>query len=75
MRPLPLESEHDQDSPWFTRRMLVASIMAQRQASQPSGHVKTEKGLTTELPARFRRPIIMRHAYNGECCERIATAR
>jgi hypothetical protein len=54
---------------------LVASIKAQRQASQPSGHVRPTKGLTTELPARFRRPLVMRHAHPGECCERLASAR
>jgi hypothetical protein len=41
---------------------LVASIMAQRQASKTSLSVKPRKGLTTDLPAQFRRPIIMRQA-------------
>ena len=41
---------------------LVASIMAQRQASKPSPYVKPRRGLTTDLPARFRRPIISRQA-------------
>ena len=41
---------------------LVASIMAERQASKPSRYVKPRRGLTTDLPAPFRRPIIIRHA-------------
>jgi hypothetical protein len=41
---------------------LVASIMAQRQASKPSPCVKSKRGLTPELPARFRRPLINRQA-------------
>ena len=62
-------------SPGSHAASLVASIMAQRQDSQPSGHVKQREGLTPDLPARFRRPIIMRHAHRGECCERITTVR
>jgi hypothetical protein len=41
---------------------LVASITAQRQLSKPSPCVKARRGLTTELPTRFRRPLIMRQA-------------
>ncbi len=41
---------------------LVASSLAERRASKPSRDVKPRQGLTTELPARFRRPIIMRCA-------------
>jgi hypothetical protein len=41
---------------------LVASILAQRQASKLSPCVRPIRGLTTELPARFRRPIVIRQA-------------
>jgi hypothetical protein len=41
---------------------LVASIIADRQASKPSRSVKKRRGLTTDLPARFRRPLIQRQA-------------
>ncbi len=41
---------------------LVASIMAERQASKPSSYVQPKRGLTTELPAPLRRPIIVRYA-------------
>lgn len=42
--------------------LLVASTKAQRQTSQPSRYVKPTTGLTPDLPAFFRRPIIVRHA-------------
>jgi hypothetical protein len=47
--------------------LLVASIVADRHASKPSRSlpsrsVKRRQGLTTELPARFRRPLIQRQA-------------
>ncbi len=45
---------------------LVASIMAERQASKPSGYVKPRRGLTTDLPVRIRRPIIIRHTQHAE---------
>jgi hypothetical protein len=54
---------------------LVASIKAQRQDSQPSRYVRPTKGLTTELPARFRSPIIMRQARRTECCEGLSLGR
>jgi hypothetical protein len=39
---------------------LVASIMVERQASKPSDYVKLRRGLTTDMPVRIRRPIIIR---------------
>jgi hypothetical protein len=42
--------------------LLVASIIAEREESKPSRSVKKRHGLTTELPGRFRRPIINRQA-------------
>jgi hypothetical protein len=41
---------------------LVASIIADRLATKPSRSVKKRRGLTTELPDRFRRPLIKRQA-------------
>ena len=40
--------------------LLIASIVADRPASKPSHSVTNRRGLTTELPARFRRPLIRR---------------
>ena len=45
---------------------LVASIMAERLASKPSCYVKPRRGLTPDLPARVRRPIIIRQAQRAE---------
>ena len=45
---------------------LVASIMAERQASKSSGDVRPSRGLTTDLPVRIRRPIIIRRARSDE---------
>jgi hypothetical protein len=42
--------------------LLVALIVAEREESKPSGSVKKRLGLTAELPARFRRPLIQRQA-------------
>jgi hypothetical protein len=42
--------------------LLVASIIADRHATKPSRPVKERQGLTAELPARFRRPLINREA-------------
>ncbi len=53
--------------------LLVASIQAQRQTSQPSRYLRPTKGLTTELPARSRRPLIMRHMRRAECFDRMVT--
>ena len=49
---------------------LVASIMAQRQVSKPSPCVEPKRGLTPELPARFRRPIIIRQAWQASAANR-----
>ena len=40
--------------------LLVASIVAERHATKPSHFVRKRRGLTTELPGRFRRPLIER---------------
>jgi hypothetical protein len=42
--------------------LLVASTIADRHASKPSRSVKKIRGLTTDLPARLRRPLIQRQA-------------
>jgi hypothetical protein len=42
--------------------LLVASIIADRHASKPSRSAKMSRGLTPDLPARFRRPLIQRQA-------------
>jgi hypothetical protein len=42
--------------------LLIASIVAERQAPELSRHINPRRGLTTELPTRVRRPIIIRHA-------------
>ena len=47
---------------------LVASILAERQASKPSGYVKPRRVLTPDPPSSFRRPIIIRHAQRAERC-------
>jgi hypothetical protein len=44
---------------------LVASIMAQRQASERSSGVSAKRGLTTDLPVQFRRPLIKRQDVCG----------
>ena len=41
---------------------LVASIFAERHSSKPALSVKLRRGLTTDLPVRFRRPLIQRQA-------------
>jgi hypothetical protein len=48
-----------------TAASLVASIIADRQASKPSRSVKKRRGLTIDLPARFRRPLIQRQAMSA----------
>ncbi len=45
--------------------LLVASIVAERLATKPARSVKKRRGLTTELPARFRRPLIRRRAVHA----------
>jgi hypothetical protein len=42
--------------------LLVASIVAERLATKPSPSVRKRRGLKTELPGRFRRPLINRQA-------------
>ena len=54
---------------------LVASIRPNAKLPSRLVTLSRDEGLTPDLPARFRRPIIMRHAHRGECCERIATTR
>ena len=49
--------------------MLVASIMAERQASKPSLYVKLRTGLTTDLPVPLRRPIIIRRAQSANATD------
>jgi hypothetical protein len=49
--------------------LLVASIIADRHASKPSRSVKLRQGLTTELPARFRRPLINRAAMRASAAD------
>jgi hypothetical protein len=46
--------------------LLVASVMAECQASKPSRSVKPRRALTPDLPARVRRPIIIRHAVRAD---------
>ncbi len=46
--------------------LLVESVMAERRASKPSRSVKPRRALTPDLPARVRRPIIIRHAMRAD---------
>jgi hypothetical protein len=46
--------------------MLVASIMAERQASTMSLCIKPRKCLTADLPVRVHRPIMIRHAMRAK---------
>jgi hypothetical protein len=45
--------------------VLVASIVAERLATTPSHSVRKKRGLSTELPGRFRRPLIRRRTMHA----------